>query len=162
MQDGHPVAYYSKKLTKTQQNYSTMEKELLSIVLTLSEFRTMLLGAKLAVFTDHKNLTFRTLNSSRILRWRIFLEEYGASFQHIEGKCNVLADAFSRLPCMDAPSILEGKTPGKSTVVDEESLFNSLLDDVEMLECMVNFPVDGAERNPLDLPWIQRTQFEDH
>ncbi len=69
-----PAAYWSKELTNTQQNYHTTEKELLSIVVDLETFHSMLLGAKLFIHTDHKNLTFTNHNCHRVLCWCSFVE----------------------------------------------------------------------------------------
>ena len=46
MQNGAPVAFYSRTLNAAKRNNSVVEKELLSIVETLREYRTMLFGCK--------------------------------------------------------------------------------------------------------------------
>jgi hypothetical protein len=54
-----------KKLTATQRNYIVGEREMLSIVETLNEFRTVLLGHKLIIYTEHKNLiNLKTVSKS--------------------------------------------------------------------------------------------------
>ena len=75
-QDGKPIALYSHKLTETQTQYTEMEKELLSIVETLKELHTILLGQQWKIFTYHKNLGCKNFNTDSVLRWRLILEEY--------------------------------------------------------------------------------------
>ncbi len=77
-QDNRPIAFFSRKLSKTQQQYSVTEIELLAIVETLKEFKGMLWGQDIKVYTDHKNLTRDALGltSDRVYRRRLLLEEY--------------------------------------------------------------------------------------
>jgi len=96
-QENKPVAYWSQKFNEAQLNYTTMEKELLSIVAVLDKFCTMLLGADITVYTDHKNLTFDTFTLQRVLRWRTACEDYSPKLIHVVGVKNIVADQFSRL-----------------------------------------------------------------
>lgn len=101
MQEGKPLAFYSRKLNGAQKNYTTGEQELLSIVETLKEFRNILLGQQVIVHTDHKNILYGNLTNDRIIRWRLLLEEFAPEYRHIAGEKNVVADALSRVHMKD-------------------------------------------------------------
>ena len=60
-QKGKPIALYSRKMNSAQHNYTPTEKELLSIVATLKEFRNIILGHQITVYTYHINLTYNVL-----------------------------------------------------------------------------------------------------
>ena len=98
-QKGRPLAFFSRKLSETQRKYSVTELELLSIVECLKEFKGMLWGQRIKVYTDHKNLVQEAsgLTSDRVYRWRVLLEEYNPEFHYIKGIDNTVADALSRL-----------------------------------------------------------------
>ena len=101
-QNDKPVAFYSGRLTPAQQNYTVGEKELLSIIGTLKEFRTMLYGcSNIHVYTNHQNNTFQCFQTQRVLCWHLFLEDYGVQFHYIKGETNYLADMLSRLPFVE-------------------------------------------------------------
>ena len=95
-----PLAFFSRKLNKAQKNYTTTEKELLSIVECIREFRNILFGYPIEVYSDHKNLVNAATvsQSQRVMRWRMILEEFGPNIRHIKGEDNIVADAISRLP----------------------------------------------------------------
>ena len=67
-QKGKIIAFYSRKMNSAQQNYTTTEKELIFIVETLKEFRNILLGHQIMVYTDHKNLTYNFFNTEPVMR----------------------------------------------------------------------------------------------
>jgi hypothetical protein len=104
LQNGKQIAFYSRKLTPAQTPWdTTTEEEWLSIVKTLKEFRTILLGQQLIVHTDHENLTYKHFNSDCVMRWRLFIEEYSPNLRYIKGNKNVAANALSRLGILNSP-----------------------------------------------------------
>ena len=97
-QKGKPIAFYSRKMTDSPKRYKVTERERLSIVKTLKEFRTMLLSQKLRIYNDHKNIMCRIFNYDRVLRWRLILEEYGPDTEDIKGEKNIVVDIISIIP----------------------------------------------------------------
>ncbi len=94
-QDNRPILFFSRKLSKTQQKYSVTEIELLAIVETLKDFKGMLWGQDIKVYTDHKYLTRDGLGltSDRLYCWRLLLEEYAPKIIYIKESHNTVADA---------------------------------------------------------------------
>ena len=105
-QKGKLIAFYSRKMNSAQQNYTTTEKELLSIVATLKELRNIILGHQIAVYTDHKNITYNFLNTERVMRWHLIFKQFGPELKYIKGENNVVADALSHLDTSDNQDIL--------------------------------------------------------
>lgn len=97
----HPLCYASRTLNEHEINYSTIEKELLAIVWGTKYFRPYLYGRKFKIITDHKPLNWlMSLKepNSKLVRWRLRLEEYDYSIEFKPGKTNNNADALSRIP----------------------------------------------------------------
>ena len=70
---GHSVSYFSKEFDKHQNNYSTTEKECLSLILALQHFEVYLTStsSSTVVVRDHNPLIFihkMTNNNQRLLR----------------------------------------------------------------------------------------------
>ena len=57
-----------------------------------------MLGQRLKIFTDHKNVTYKCFNNYCLLQGRLILEEYGPYIQYILGDKSITEDAISRLP----------------------------------------------------------------
>jgi len=147
MQDTCPVAYYSKKLNSAQMNYATIDKELLCIVATLSEFRSMLLGAELHIHTDHKNILNVGDSFERHLRWISYVDEYSSTLHFVKGTLYIIADALSRLSRNDNDSsALVGKKAA-SVVSDSVLEYYSLIDDREIFECLLNLTCLQSKKN---------------
>jgi hypothetical protein len=99
LQEGHPVAFESRKLNSAEPNYQRTEKEMLAAVHALRVWRCYLEGADFTVYTDHvSNTYFQTQPnlSQRRARWSEFLQRFGAfEWKYRKGAKNV-ADALSR------------------------------------------------------------------
>ena len=127
-----PIAFYSRKLTPTQQNYTTIEKELLSIVEVFKEFHQMLLGSKIIVYTDHKTLTHHMMQfmTQHVLHWCLLLEEFNLKFEYLVGECNVIVDALSHVPIEEGNSQSVGEINTNTNCVE---LYMQINDQVEDL-----------------------------
>jgi hypothetical protein len=94
-----PISCASKKLTKAERNYSTIEKECLAIVWGIKKFGQYLYGRAFVVQTDHRPLQYLQQaknTNSRLMRWALQLQPFAVIVENIPGRENVPADFLSR------------------------------------------------------------------
>jgi transposase InsO family protein len=104
-----PVAYFSKALNEVERNYDIHDRELLSIMRALAEWRRYLHGSQdpFEIHSDHENLQYFMSNQKlnrRQARWSLELSEFNFALLHKPGSSMVCADALSRRPDYDKGS----------------------------------------------------------
>ncbi|UYV73731.1 hypothetical protein LAZ67_11000573, partial [Cordylochernes scorpioides] len=125
-----PIAFFSKKLNESQKNYSTYDRELLSIYMSIKHFKYMLEGRTFKIFTDHKPLVFAFKQrndkaSPRQVRQLQYISQFSTDIIYIKGEQNIVADNLSRIE--DITKIIDYDEIAKEQDKDKEliELINS-------------------------------------
>lgn len=113
-QEGQPVLFISKVLSRAETNYSQIEREALAIVWGIRRCHRFLCGRKFKLITDHRPLVFLlatdrelpTRVSARLQRWAIFLTAYDYDIEYRLTK-NMKSDVLSRLVAEEDEATME-------------------------------------------------------
>ena len=99
-----PVAYASRSMSQTECRYAQIEKEALALAWACDKFAMYLLGKRFHIETDHKPLVpllgSRHMDTlpPRVLRFRLRLDRFDFSIEHVPGKHLDTPDTLSRAP----------------------------------------------------------------
>ena len=115
----HPIAYYSRALSKSEINYSNTDRECLACLAALRHFYAILYGCKVTVYSDHMAAVWLHRQENPTKRAAIFQDhlrrEIFWTVEHVSGKENPVADFLSRFldleskpaPAEDDPAVPE-------------------------------------------------------
>jgi len=95
----YPISFFSCKLTDTQRNWATIEREAYAVLVAVRKFKHWFFGSKLIIHSDHNPITYLTASapkSSKLMRWSMALAQFDIEFQFKAEKMNVPADTLSR------------------------------------------------------------------
>lgn len=107
------LGYFSKKFNDVQLKYSTYDRELLAVYLSVQHFRYMVEGRPFVIYTDHKPLVYAfskkpsDKETPRRIRQLMFISEFTTDIRHINGSDNIPADTLSRVDAILCPTALD-------------------------------------------------------
>ncbi len=102
----HPIAFASRTLSKSEQNYSQIDKESLAIFWGVKRFFNYLFGRCFTLYVDckplqsifAKNTAKPTLSATRLLHYAIFLQGFDYEIRYRRSEDHGNADFLSRFP----------------------------------------------------------------
>ena len=144
-QEGHPIAYESRRLQPQERSLGIYEKELLAVIHALDSWKHYLLGTPFIIRTDHQSIKYfmtQTKLSDKQMRWANFLSQFNFHIAHIAGKQNSVVDALSRRPMVNAITIAHHN--------DLTSMIDDYNNDEDYASIMANISND-LPREPYSL-----------
>jgi len=91
------VAYFSKRLSAAEVNYSTNDRELLAVIYFLKRFRCYLEGSEFEIITDNqvlKNFMTKRKLSRREARWLELLSDFATWTSSRVRRCFISSTSF--------------------------------------------------------------------
>ena len=111
IQEGRPVAFFSRALSNAEKGHHIVEKEACAIIESVRKWRHFLIGRPFRLITDQRSLSFMfdskakgKIKNDKIQRWRFELSSYSYDIVYRPGSQNIAADALSRSHCAVATS----------------------------------------------------------
>jgi hypothetical protein len=99
MQEGRPVAFESKKLSKTERRWPTHEKEMWAVIHCFKTWGHYIGSKDVVVWTDNVTLKYFAIQpklSSKRVKWQDTLALFNVDIRHKPRKENIVPDALSR------------------------------------------------------------------
>ncbi|CAH1395458.1 unnamed protein product [Nezara viridula] len=127
-----PIAFVSRSLSKSEMNYSQLDREALAIMFSLKKFYYFLFGRTFTLITDNKPLSrifhestnLPALTSARLLRYAAWLSNFDYMIQHRPAEENAYADYLSRTPQKEETTAIEEELNTEVDLISNEEVYN--------------------------------------
>ena len=131
-QGGHVIAYPSQTLTKSESNYSVIQKECLALVFGMKQFCHYLLGCSFTLMTDHALLQLLSAQKMQGLlsRWALAMQEFTFDIVYCKGRENINPDSLSRNPAPNSYSVATTSSQLLTTDIQRDQLDDPVIKQI--------------------------------
>ena len=166
LQNGKPVAFASKALTKTECRYVTIEREMLAAVFGAERFHTYVYGQSFTIESDHKPLeSISRKNLADTPAWlqcmMLCLQGYDFTIRYHPGKEMVIPDTFSQFSPRPGPHLpLDIAIHHAHITPDRKEAFQqTFVNDPEM-QALANLIITGWPEDIKEVPHPLRPYWQ--
>ena len=138
-----PIACVSHKFSQAAQKWSAIDQEAYGNYWPMLQLQKYLLGKHFILYTDHFNLLYIERSIvPRIMRMKVFMQQFNFLIGHIKGKLNVVADYWSRIHYRDE----EDYADDERVYCIFQSIFNNAEEEVAKDSLHIETPERKLQR----------------